>query len=343
MKFTNYSRAQREKVVKSVVVAALISGFISGLVSGCTATHSPETSEPMRVLTHDSFVSKHGIGPSVEKAYQEQCAAQGQRPLKWEVAGDAGQIIDRLKLSQARGSTELTGVIGLDSLQSDRANAFIDQEHTTPYDRSMVSWMVDQELLKKQNLAPPQTWDDLLHPRFAKKVLMQDPRSSTIGFAWLKLVRLLKKDQAQDYFKKFQKSVLTWTSGWDQSYGMFLKEKAPIVWSYVSSEAYHRKESPGQTRYRALILEDTSLAQVEFAAPVKGVPSSSAWSCLIKVLLSESIQKEIPVRNWMWPISQATPLPEFFLNLSVPQKILDESWSSEKVQKELDQWRNSFQ
>jgi thiamine transport system substrate-binding protein len=158
---------------------------------------------------------------------------------------------------------------------------------------------------------------------------LEDPRTSTPGLAFLFFTRSVLPDAWEHYWTDISGRWLTLSPGWDQAYGMFLKEEAPFVWSYTTSQAYHRLHGDPDggaskpPRYRAVIFEDAMPVQVEGAAMVRGLsgPSRKIAERFLEFLLSEEAQALIPEGNWMLPVRAGTPLPNaVFSSLPRPRK-----------------------
>ena len=98
--------------------------------------------------------------------------------------------------------------------------------------------------------------------------------------------------------------------GWDAAYGLFLKGKAPLVWSYVTSEAYHR--ALGSTQYRAVILREGQPLQLEGAVIVRDAADRELAGKFLEFLLSSDVQNQVAGTNWMWPAKKSASVPESF-------------------------------
>jgi thiamine transport system substrate-binding protein len=109
---------------------------------------------------------------------------------------------------------------------------------------------------------------------------------------------------------------------------MFLKGEAPWVWSYTTSQAYHRLNGDSQGRYRAQVFEEAMPVQIEGAAWVKLSKNPELAQKFLEFLVSEKAQTRIPTGNWMLPVRKNVPLPTAFSNLPHPKKLLSLAPSS---------------
>lgn len=323
------------------------------------ACSKPNAPAALRVYAHDSFVGKYALGPVVQAEFTRVC---GVGALEWVVAGDAGKLLQRLEVDRLRGKYTAQVVLGFDQLQWQSFAPFIEAvpeviqagelglearsvplaQGFVPYDFGVFGWIADTEALAKAKLPLPSRWEELVEARWKRKLILEDPRTSTPGFAALLTVNELLGAQSGEFWAKLRASWLTLTPGWDEAYGLFLKEQAPLVWSYTTSEAYHRSE--GSSRYRALLLNDVGLTQVEGAGLLRGTSPKEreAGQCFLRVLVSPAIQAAIPTHQWMWPVRQGTPLPDSFRAVVRPKRTLSLSLTPEERTARISKWREAF-
>jgi thiamine transport system substrate-binding protein len=157
-----------------------------------------------------------------------------------------------------------------------------------------------------------------------RALLLEDPRTSTPGLAFVLFVDAVKRRGASVFFEKLPPQWVTLAAGWDQAYGLFLKQEAPLVWSYTTSQAFHRAHGDREDRYRALIPDEGAPIQIEGAFIVAGNHQTDASRelsrKLLEYLMSPSAQAKIPTTQWMWPARENTPLPDSFRRLPIPKR-----------------------
>ncbi|GIP35102.1 ABC transporter substrate-binding protein [Paenibacillus sp. J2TS4] len=67
--------------------------------------------------------------------------------------------------------------------------------------------------LQEVGLSPPQSWNDLLNPKYKGMIGMPDPRTSGTGYTVLAtLVQLWGEEQAFSYFKEIHQQINTYTT-----------------------------------------------------------------------------------------------------------------------------------
>jgi len=311
------------------------------LISSCQS--SPQGEADLVVYVHDSLVSPEGLGAWVKPRFEKICQCR----LELLSVGDAAQLVSRVQL-ETRGGRRPKGQVlwGLDLLTFDSIQGELDLSLKSPLkaklaphlrgpkgffpvDYGVFAFMVNKKLMKH----PPRKFSDLFEDRFRKKLLIQDPRMSTPGLAFF-----LYADQlgGLNYLRKIKSQWLTLTPGWDAAYGMFLKEQAPLVWSYLTSEAYHR--SRNEEHFQAVLFEEGQPFQLEGAGILKGVQGKTLNLALkfVNFLQSPQVQSEIPVRQYMFPLRGV--VPDSFSGLAKPKK-----WISLTPKKDfISRWKRAI-
>jgi thiamine transport system substrate-binding protein len=83
-----------------------------------------------------------------------------------------------------------------------------------------------------------------------------------------------------------------------------------MVLSYTTSPAYH-VEFEDTTRFRAAMFEEGLYRQIEGVGIVAGTANRSTAEDFIDFVLSDAFQSEIPLTNWMYPVTDVE-LPESY-------------------------------
>jgi thiamine transport system substrate-binding protein len=149
---------------------------------------------------------------------------------------------------------------------------------------------------------------------------------------------------ASKYWKKLRTQWLTLTPGWSEAYHLFTKGEAPIVWSYVTSQAYHRANGDSKGRYVSVIPSEGTLTQEEGLVRLEShVRIDKTRVCLVKFeefLKSAAVQREIPKTNWMFPsfLPQAEWPSEFAGLLPLGFRARDVQWGGLGIESALEEW-----
>jgi thiamine transport system substrate-binding protein len=286
--------------------------------------------EVLTVYTYESFVSEWGPGAKIKAAFEKDCDCE----VKWVAVADGVAMLNRIKLEGT--STEADVVLGLDTNLTDEARQLglfgqhdVDINQLTlpvkwedkeflPYDFGHFAVVYDSEKLK----TPPTSIDDLVNGDPSQKIILQDPRSSTPGLGFLLWMKGTYRDEAVDAWRKLKPRILTTTPGWSEAYGLFTKGEAPMVFSYITSPAYHVLVENTE-RYKAAPFSGGHYVQIEVAGYVKSSPEASLAKNFLAFIPKSGFQDHIPTNNWMMPVGNlSSPLPDAFRNLVVPEQTL---------------------
>ncbi|WP_374368235.1 thiamine ABC transporter substrate binding subunit [Dongia sp.] len=298
----------------------------------------------LTVYTYNSFTSEWGPGPTLETAFEAQCACD----LQWVALEDGASLLARLKLEGK--NTKADVVLGLDTNLTAETKATgliaphgvdlaglalpIDwrDENFVPYDWGYFSFVYDSEKLPN----PPASFEALADGKDEPKILIQDPRTSTPGLGLVMWLREIYGDKAPEIWAGIKPKILTVTKGWSESYGLFTEGEAPIVLSYTTSPAYHQIVESSD-RYKAMIFPEGHYMQIEVAARISESRQPDLARSFLAFLVSPEAQKVLPTTNYMYPVRDiGADLPQAFIDLPKPEKSL--LLSAEDAAQNRDAW-----
>lgn len=346
--------------------------FLIGCLFWASVFASSSSSIPeLRIYAYDSFLSSGGLGPQIIPTFEKRCHCK----VRVLPCGDAGGVLTRIQLDQKRGKANAHLALGLDLTLTARARAWIEPwgswrpqgweeldvsssaDRTDflppdflPIDQGYFAWIADRSRLKALGLEAPRSVRDLLAPIWKRKLLLQDPRTSSPGLAWLLFTRsVLGAESLSSFWRDLRTQWLTLSPGWEGAYGLFLQEEAPLVWSYIESQAYHAEHGDrGESRFIALTLAEGTPTQVEGAVAVRGAfAGAEGASALVLAreflgyLISSEVQILIPRTQWMHPVRKNTPLPPSFLALPQPVKTAFTTTAPLEIDQTIALWRNA--
>lgn len=310
-----------------------------------TTSHKPET---LVVYSYESFeyVAKAAF-PKFEKKYGVK--------VKLITVGDAGQLLNRLILEKDNPQADV--VIGIDnSLAAKAIKAGILEPykpknidlvpkwliekldptyHLIPYDYGYMA--INYRLDKVSQ--PPKSLEDLTKPEWKDKLVIEDPRTSSPGAAFLLwTIAVYGDDGYLDYWEKLKENGVVITEGWsDAWYGKFMKEGYPLVLSYSTSPAatvYY----DNNTNVKAVAFREGNYLQVEGAGIIKGTKKKALAQKFIEWLLTEDFQSEVPTNQWMYPVNPNVKLPDVYKYAVPLDEIKPVSLDPEYVRENFDRW-----
>ncbi len=301
------------------------------------------------VYCYDSFASEWGPGPVVIPAFEKKYGIK----VRLQSGGNSGQLLSRAILEKDNPEADI--VIGIDNNMLSRALAsgvfekyspenignipdellFDPSNHLTPFDYGYFSIIYDSEILKN----PPKNLEDLTKKEYKNSLILMDPRTSSPGLGFLLWTIKIYKDKFPDYWRRLKPSILTITDGWSSGYGLFTSGEAPMVLSYTTSPAYHL-ECDKTKRYKAILFENGNYMQIEGAGILKNAPNMANAKKFIDFMIDIDFQKEIPLKNWMFPVNREVSLPDSFSAALKPEKGL--LTNPGEIYKNREEWIKSW-
>jgi thiamine transport system substrate-binding protein len=333
--------------IKKVIITLIVVA-----VGGCTK----RAAEPrvLTIYTYDSFSTEWGLEPVVIPPFEDICKCE----VQVITVGDGSSILNRLVIEGKDTRADI--VLGIDNNLSSQALSldvfepykpkyfetvpediwFDNSNRLIPFDYGYFAIVYDSQKLSN----PPKNFSDLLAKEFKRKLIIQDPRTSTPGLGFL-LWTITKYDtRYEEFWKKLKENILTVTPGWDTAYAMFKKGEAPMVISYTTSPAYHIINE-NIDRYKAVIFPDGHYTQIEVAGIIKYSKNKDLARSFMDYMLSPQFQAEIPAKNYMYPVNKDVELTQTFKDLPKPKKrlIFSNDLLSKKLISWIDGWRKAMQ
>ncbi len=300
----------------------------------------------LTVYAYDTFCGDWGAAGSVIPAFEEATGIK----VNLVASGAAIEVINKVRLEGK--NTECDVILGItddiadkayDLLESydspyiqtiDERYRFDAQNRLIPYDYGAFAFVYDTE----SNIEVPTCLADLTKDQYKDKVILIDPRTSSVGTGLMMWTYNALGDQWLSWWKTMTENALTTASGWSSGYGLFTEGEAPIVISYTTSPVYHVMWED-TTRYQALLFTDGHEATIEAVGIVKGTKHRSEAEAFIDFLLTNA-QVDLANANSMYPVNSEITLPAAYDYAPVPEKIY--TGSSEKASELLKLWTDAI-
>jgi thiamine transport system substrate-binding protein len=332
--------------------------FVIG--SALAASPDDRAKPELVIYTYDSLIAKGGLGPAIFPLFEKKYGCR-VRALS---AGDGVQILTRLQIDAQRGKKAAHLILGIDQHIWERAKPWLEnwgrwepqgysnlipesriEKGFLPVDYGVFSLIGDRALLAKMKRTAPRSVSDLLKPEWKRNIILEDPRTSTPGLAFLLFTQKVLGQKVWDFWGLFRHQWLTLAPGWNEAYGLFLRKEAPLVWSYVTSQAYHEEHGDqleGQRRYEALLFQEGQPYQIEGAAWVKGAIQSDQERKLaqnfMEFLISPEVQSIVMRTSWMMPVLKSVKLPKSYQNLPKPTRLIQTAFQVKEQESTLAHW-----
>jgi iron(III) transport system substrate-binding protein len=149
--------------------------------------------------------------------------------LKAEGANTEGDIVVGLETAYAESLSECFA-----DLSSRDYSAYLDE--LVPTEKTTMTWerwsgciVVNRDVLEKNGLSAPTSYQDLLNPEYKGLIVMPNPKSSGTGYFFLyNLVKTWGEDEAFAYFDKLSANILQFTSSGSGPIKSLLQGEAAI-------------------------------------------------------------------------------------------------------------------
>ena len=262
-----------------LAIGEMMKKYLICLAALLPFTAAAAAKETLTIYTYESFTSEWGPGAKIKAAFEKTCDCD----VAWVALGDGVAVLNRLKLEGK--DTKADVVLGLDTNITDEARATgLFGKHSVDLARAKVpgGW-TDEEFLpfdyghfavvydSEKMPVPPKSLDELVNGDPSQKIILEDPRSSTPGLGFLLWMKSVYGDKADAAWKKLAPRILTTAPGWSEAYGLFTKGEAPMVFSYVTSPAYH-VVAENVTKYKAAEFSEGHYLQIEVAGLIEASP-----------------------------------------------------------------------
>lgn len=298
--------------------------FCAAAALALSLTSQAALANELRVIVHSSF--------SLPKPLLTQFEAEAGVKLGIIKAGDAGEMLNKLILTRAQPIADV--VFGLDNaLIAKAVAANIIEPYSGPamqrasvvplasgvvaVDYGFVNLNYDRAWFAKSGLALPKSLADLALPAYRNLVAVQNPATSSPGFAFmLATIAGLGEEAAFDWWARMRSNGLKVTKGWTEAYYTEFTRNGgtrPIVVSYASSpaaEVFYSKEKINEPPTASLFLKGGVFRQVEGVALVKGGQQREAAGRFIEFMRSPAVQEGLQTVMWMNAAEPRTARPE---------------------------------
>jgi thiamine transport system substrate-binding protein len=304
------------------------------LLAACSpaATATPQSTEPqtLTVMTHDSFSVSEGVVKSFEEANNAK--------LVFLKSGDAGAALNKAILTKDAPLADV--LFGVDNtflsraLEGDIFEAYespalsdipdtfqLDESNRAlPVDYGDVCINYDKAYFADNNLAVPQSLEDLTRPEYNGLLVVENPATSSTGLAFLLATTAHFGDSFTEYWQALKDNGVVVVDGWETAYYTNFSASSghgpqPMVVSYGTSPAVEVvfAEKPMDDAPTASVLgPDTCFRQIEFVGILKGTENRALAEKFVDFMLSKQFQEDVPLQMYVYPVHPEAALPDEF-------------------------------
>jgi len=323
-----------------------------------TATQ-PAGPQTLTIMTHDSF----SVSEEVVKSFEEANNAK----VVFLQSGDAGAVLNKAVLTNDAPLADL--LFGVDntflscaleadifepyesSLLNEIPDGFKldDSNRALPVDYGDVCINYDKAYFADNDLAVPQSLEDLTKPEYAGLLVVENPATSSTGLAFLLATIAHYGDSFTEYWQALKDNDVVVVDGWETAYytnfsGSSGRGPQPMVVSYGTSPAAEVifAEKPLDDAPTASILgPDTCFRQIEFVGILKGTQHRALAEKFVDFMLSKQFQEDVPLQMFVYPVNPNAVLPDEFVKYAqAPEQTA--ALSPEEIAANRDQWIQSW-
>ncbi|MFN8380497.1 MAG: thiamine ABC transporter substrate-binding protein [Anaerolineales bacterium] len=306
-------------------ITLLLSSFLF-LLAAC----APKGPTALTVMTHDSFAISEAVVKSFEDANNVK--------VSFLQSGDAGSVLNQAILTKDAPLADV--LFGVDNTFLSRAlDADIFEEYQSPalsnvpaeftldttyralpVDYGDVCINYDKNYFAENNIAVPQSFEDLSKPEYKGLLVTEDPATSSPGLAFMLATRAHFGDGYLDYWKSLKDNGVVVVDGWETAYYTNFsassgKGPQPMVVSYASSpaaEVFFASPPPAESPTTSIVASGTCFRQIEFVGILKNGKNRDLAEKFVDFMLSKQFQEDMPLNMFVYPVNQTAQLPDVF-------------------------------
>src|SRR5690606_37049985 len=141
-----------------------------------------------------------------------------------------------------------------------------------PVDYGDVCINYDKKYFSENNLALPNSFEDLTKPEYKNLLVVQSPATSSTGLAFMLATRAYFGDEFLDYWRRLKDNDVVVVDGWRTAYYTNFSASSgqgsqPMVVSYASSppvEVLFASEPITESPTASVVADGTCFRQIEF-------------------------------------------------------------------------------
>lgn len=328
------------------------------ILAACAAEETatqPAGPQTLTVMTHDSFSVSEEVVDAFEQANNAEVA--------FLQSGDAGSVLNRAILTRDAPLADI--LFGVDNtflsraLEEDIFEAYespmleeipgrfkLDPSNRAlPLDYGDVCINYDKSYFEENDLAVPQSLEELTQPEYEGLLVVENPATSSPGLAFLLATVAHFGDEFTEYWADLRDNGVVVVDGWETAYytnfsGSSGRGPQPMVVSYGSSpaaEVIFADPPVDEAPTASIIGPDTCFRQIEFVGILQGTENRALAEEFVDFMLGTRFQEDVPLQMFVYPVNPNAALPEEFTQYAqAPEQTAE--LSPEEIAANRDEW-----
>jgi thiamine transport system substrate-binding protein len=320
------------KTIISISVLILFS--LTACSKAVEVSDSQQPVKTLTVITHDSF--------SISEDLMTKFEQENNVRVSFLKSGDTGAALNRVILTQMSGTSAGDVFYGVDNtflsraLENDIFEAYdspllgkipaefkLDtQLRALPVDYGDVCINYDKSWFALNDLAVPQTLEDLVKPEYAGLLAVENPAVSSPGLSFLLATIVHFGEEGYlEYWRQLVENDVVVVSDWETAYYTNFSASSgrgpqPMVVSYASSppaELIYAETPLVEAPTASIVGSQACFRQVEFVGILKGTQNRALAEKFVDFMLGRDFQEDLPLQMFVFPVNPEAVLPTEFL------------------------------
>ncbi len=293
-------------------LVALMTLISTATFTACsTSSDDSDTAEQRSVtlLAYDAFTPQEGIF--------ESFTAETGIDVNIVTGGDTGTLVSKAILTA--GNPEADVLWGVDNTFLARVQDADVLDSYEAVDTGDVCINVHDAHFNNAGISKPFALADLVKPEYKDMLVVQDPRTSSPGLAFLlATIATYGNDGWRNYWSQLRSNGVKIVNDWTTAYtvefsGSSGNGSRPLVVSYGSSPpAEVLYSDPPVSEPPTSVMESSCFRQIEYVGRLRGAPHPEEADLLVEFLLGKTFQESMPLSLFVFPVNDSAVLPEVF-------------------------------
>jgi thiamine transport system substrate-binding protein len=194
-----------------------------------------------------------------------------------------------------------------------------------------------------RNVDSPETFEDLLDPKYEGEIAVSNPQRGTTGLLFLLwTIDHFGEDGYLEYWEELLDNDTRVLDSWSETYAQFEEEEIPVIASYANDRVYAKRFDNDLEKHQVSLLHDQAYANVAGMARFADGTNDDLAHEFMDFILEPEVQAVIAERNVTGPVNEETELPEVYEEYA-KQPEDTPFFDYEELEANLDDWLGEWE